>query len=333
MNKKILATFAGIGMTVTAMGAPAVLADDSVTLVYAELNSMDSTDGMYASYFKDKVEELTNGSVKIDIQPSGVMGSESDVLDGMISMSGTVDIARVSSYAFGNYKCNKSALLGLPFVFESRDHFWKFANSEVGEEILAEPSDNALGVTGLFYTEDGFRSFFFKDPVESMDDLAGKKIRVSQDQIMTGMVEALKASPTVVSFNELYTSLQSGVVDGAEQPISAYATNAFNEVAPNIILDEHTMSIASVVIADSSLDKLSEDQIEALKEAGKQTEEYCAEISAEEEEKCKADLEEKGVNFVEVEDKTPWRDACADVISQFTTGVEDTYQAILDAAK
>ena len=124
MNKKILATLAGVGMAATAMGAPTVLADDSVTLVYAELNSMDSTDGMYASFFRDKVEELTNGSVKIDIQASGVMGNESDVLDGMISMSGTVDIARVSSYAFGNYKCNKSALLGLPFVFESRDHFW-----------------------------------------------------------------------------------------------------------------------------------------------------------------------------------------------------------------
>ncbi len=333
MNKKILATIAGIGMAATAMGAPTVLADDSVTLVYAELNALDSTDGMYATFFKDKVEELTNGSVKIDIQASGVMGNESDVLDGMISMSGTVDIARVSSYAFANYKCNKSALLGLPFVFESREHFWNFANSEVGEEVLAEPSDNALGVTGLFFTEDGFRSFFFKDPVESIDDLSGKKIRVSQDQIMTGMVEGLKASPTVVSFNELYTSLQSGVVDGAEQPIAAYASNAFNEVAPNVILDEHTMSIASVVIADSSLDKLSEDQIEALKEAGKQTEEYCAQVSEEEEEKCKADLEEKGVNFVEVEDKTPWRDACADVISQFTSGVEDTYQAILDTAK
>lgn len=309
------------------------MADDSVTLVYAEVNSLDSTDGMYASYFKDKVEELTNGSVKIDIQASGVMGNETEVLDGMISMSGTVDIARVSSYVFGNYKCSKSALLGLPYVFESRDHFWKFANSEVGEEILNETATNSLGVTGLYYTEDGFRNFFFKDPVESIDDMADKKIRVSQDQIMTGLVEGLKASPTVVSFNELYTSLQSGVVDGAEQPIAAYASNAFNEVAPNVILDEHTMSIASVVIADSSLDKLSEEQIEALKEAGKQTEEYCAQISKEEEDKCKTELEEKGVTFVEVEDKTPWRDACADVISQFTSGVEDTYQAILDTAK
>lgn len=333
MNKKIVATLAGVGMAVTAMGAPTVLADDSVTLVYAELNSMDSTDGMYASYFKDKVEELTDGAVKIDIQASGVLGNESEVLDGMISMSGTVDIARVSSYAFGNYGCNKSALLGLPYIFESRDHFWKFANSEVGEEILAEPSDNSLGVTGLFYTEDGFRSFFFKDPVNNLDEMANKKIRVSQDQIMTGMVEAFKASPTVVSFNELYTSLQSGVVDGAEQPIAPYATNAFNEVAPNVILDEHTMSIASVVIADTSLDKLTDDQVEALKEAGKQTEEYCAQVSAEEEEKYMNELKDKGVNFVEVEDKTPWRDACADVISQFTAGVEDTYQAILDLAK
>ena len=333
MNKKIVATLAGAGMAVAAMGAPTVLADDSVTLVYAELNSMDSTDGMYASYFKDKVEELTNGSVKIDIQASGVLGNESEVLDGMISMSGTVDIARVACYTFGNYGCNKSVLMGLPFIFESRDHFWNFANSEVGEEILGETAEKGLGVTGLFYVEDGFRNFFFKDPVNSLEDLNGKKIRVSQDQIMTGMVEGFKASPTVVSFNELYTSLQSGVVDGAEQPISAYATNAFNEVAPNIILDEHTLAVASVVIADSSLDKLTEEQKEALKEAGKQTEEYCAQISAEEEEKYMNELKDKGVNFVEVEDKTPWRDACADVTAQFTTGVEDTYQTILDLAK
>lgn len=325
-------TTAAGATTAAASGETVKVADDATVLVYSETNQLDSQDGMYAQYFKQQVEQLTGGKVTIDIQAGGVLGNESDVLDGMISGAGTVDIVRFSCYAFSNYGCKKSALLGLPFLFESRDHFWKFVDSDLGDEILAEPSDNQIGVTGLFYTEDGFRNFFFKEPVKGIDDLKGKKIRVSSDQIMTGMVEGLGASPTVVSFNELYSSLQSGVVDGAEQPLAPYESNAFNEVAPYILLDEHTLATSSVVIADSSLAKLTDDQVAALKEAGKKTEEYCKQLSADSDAKVRKDLESKGVTFVEVEDKTPYRDACADVIKQFTSGVEDTYQAILDLA-
>ncbi|MBQ1311505.1 MAG: TRAP transporter substrate-binding protein, partial [Blautia sp.] len=219
-----------------------------------------------------------------------------------------------------------------PFTFESSDHFWNFVNSDLGAEILAEPAEQGLGVTGLFYVEDGFRSFFFKDPVEGIDDLKGKKLRVSSDQIMTGLCNGLGASPTVVAFNELYTSLQSGVVDGAEQPITPYAANAFNEVAPYFLLDEHTMATSEIVIADMSLDKLTEEQQQALLEAGKATEEYARELCASDIEACRAELTEKGVTFIEVPDKTPYREACQDLISQFTSGVEDVYQGILDLA-
>ena len=329
-TKMMLAAVAAAALTgLTAMSA---LADPTV-LVYSETNSIDSIDGQYATFFKEKVEELTNGEVTVDIQASGVLGTESDVLDGMISMSGTVDIVRFSCYAFSNYGCKESALLGLPFVFESSDHFWKFAKSDLGQEILAEPQNTGLGVTGLFYLEDGFRSFFFKDEVKGIDDLKGKKLRVSSDQIMTGMVEGLGASPTVVNFNELYTSLQSGVVDGAEQPIPQYESNAFNEVAPYMLLDEHTLATSSIVISDDSLAKLTEEQQAALFEAGKATEEYCQQLSQEEAEKSKASLTEKGVTFIDVEDKTPYREACADLIGQFTTGLEEQYQAILDMAE
>ena len=315
-------------------GVRAVLerGDGSVILVYSETNAIDSIDGKYAEYFKQKVEELTGGSVLIDIQPSGVLGSESDVLDGMVSGSGTVDMARFSCYAFSNYGCRASALLGLPFIFESSEHFWKYANSDLGRQILAEPQDNHLGVHGLFYLEDGFRSFFFSEEVGGIEDLKNKKIRVSSDQIMTGMVKCLGASPTVVSFNELYTSLQSGVVDGAEQPIPQYGSNAFNEVAPYMLLDEHTLATSSIVIADRALAKLSEQEIEALEEAGRLTELYCQELSVEEEAKAAEELKAKGVTFIEVEDKAPYRDACADLYGSFITGIEDKYQAIVDMA-
>ncbi len=314
------------------LGTTQAKADEPVVLVFSETNSIDSIDGQYATFFKEKVEELTDGAVTIDIQASGVLGTEADVLDGMVSMSGTVDIVRFSCYAFSNYGCKESALLGLPFLFESSDHFWKFANSELGQEILAEPQNTGLGVTGLYYLEDGFRSFFFKDAVSGIEDLQGKKLRVSSDQIMTGLVEGLGASPTVVAFNELYTSLQSGVVDGAEQPLPQYESNAFNEVAPYVLLDEHTLATSSVVIADASLQKLTEDQQKALFEAGKATEEFCQQMSVEEAAKAKESLTAKGVTFVEVEDKTPYREACKDLIGQFTGGIEDKYEAILAMA-
>lgn len=308
-------------------------AADAVVLTYAEVNPIDSTDGGWAKYFKEQVETLTGGSVVIDIQASGVLGAESDVLDGMISGGGTVDLARVSCYAMNTYSCNKSALLGLPFIFESREHFWNFVNSDLGEELKAEPSEAGIGVSALYYLEDGFRSFFFKDPVNDISEMKSKKVRVSTDQIMTGMVEGLGAAPTVVSFNELYTSLQSGVVDGAEQPLPPYESNAFNEVAPYVILDEHTLATSYVVLSDMSKSKLTDDQLQAIQEAGKATEEYCRQEAAKYDEECIARLKEKGVTFVEVADKTPWREACSNVTEQFIPGVENVYQGILDCAK
>lgn len=310
----------------------AIQNEGPVILVYSETNSIDSIDGQYAEFFKNKVEELTNGSVLIDIQTSGVLGSESDVLDGMISGSGTVDLARFSCYAFSNYGCRASALLGLPFVFESSEHFWRFAGSDLGQEILTEPQNNQLGVSGLFYLEDGFRSFFFNKKVENIDDMKGLKIRVSSDQIMTGMVDSLGASPTVVSFNELYTSLQSGVVDGAEQPIPQYGSNAFNEVAPFMLLDEHTLATSSVVLSDHARAKLSDEQLEALMEAGRQTEVFCQELSTEESEKAMKELTEKGVTFIEVEDKTPYREACESLYGPFIEGIEEKYDEIIRLA-
>ncbi|MBQ1312084.1 MAG: C4-dicarboxylate ABC transporter substrate-binding protein, partial [Blautia sp.] len=148
MKAKKVWTLALAAMMAGALAAPA---SAEVILKYSETNAIDSTDGKYAQFFKEKVEELTNGEVVIDIQASGVLGTEADVLDGMVSMSGTVDLVRMSCYAFSNYGCSKSALLGLPFTFESSDHFWNFVNSDLGAEILAEPAEQGLGVTGLFY--------------------------------------------------------------------------------------------------------------------------------------------------------------------------------------
>jgi TRAP-type C4-dicarboxylate transport system substrate-binding protein len=156
------------------------------------------------------------------------------------------------------------------------------------------------------------------------------KLRVSNDPVMNGLVEGLGANPTVVAFNELYSALQTGVVDGAEQPIANYKSNAFPEVAPNLILDGHTLGAIQIVICDDKWDELTEDQQAILMEAGKYAQANNKANSEKKENEVLEELKADGVNIVEVPDKTAWQEATKQVIADNTVGYEDLYQQILD---
>ena len=318
----------------TAAGdASAASGDPAVTLVYAEVNPLDTIVGQTASYFKEQVEELSGGSITIDLQASGVLGSENDVLDNILAGGDTIDLSRISAFALTSYGCKKSMLLSLPYTFVSREHWWNFANSDLAPDFLNEPQELGLPVRGIFYGEEGFRHFFTVEPVAGIADLAGMKLRVSNDPVMNGLVEGLGATPTVVSFNELYSALQTGVVDGAEQPIANYASNAFPEVANNLILDGHTLGAVQVVITDNAWNnKLTANQQEAIMEAGRLSQEFNASLSEEEENRVLEELKAEGCNVVDVPDKTEWQEACAQVITDNTKGLEDLYQQLVDMA-
>ena len=316
--------------TAPAGDAAAAASDPKVTLVYAEVNPLDTIVGQTGSHFKEKVEELTGGSVVVDVQASGVLGSENDVLDAILGGSTSIDMSRISAFALTSYGCNKSKLLSIPFTFENRAHFWNFANSELAPEFLNEPQELGLPVRGIFYGEEGFRHFFTVKPVSGIADFKGLKLRVSNDPVMNGMVEGLGANPTVVSFGELYSALQTGVVDGAEQPIANYKSNAFPEVANNLILDGHTLGAVQAVITDNAWNKLTENQQAAVMEAAADTQAFNADLSESAENKVLDELKSSGCNVVDVPDKTPWQEACAKVISENTSDQAELYQKLLD---
>lgn len=324
--KKVLALVLAL---VLVLGCTSALAD-AVTLTYSEVNPLDTIVGKTAQFFKEKVEELTGGSVIINIQHSGVLGTEAQVLDGILSGSGTVDIGRFSAFQFTAYGCNKAKLLSIPYTFVSRDHFWNFANSELAADFLAEPQTVGLPLRGICYGEEGFRHFFFRNEVTDINSLKEMKIRVSEDPVMTGMVKDLGANPTVVSFTELYSALQTGVVNGAEQPIANYRSNAFPEVAPYLMLDGHTLGAIQIVITDMAWAKLTEEQQAAIMEAGKLTQAYNAELSAGEEAKVLELLKTEGVHIIEVEDKAPWVEACKGTIEKNTADQAELYQQIVN---
>ena len=307
--------------------------DPAVTLVYAEVNPLDTIVGQTDTFFAEKVAELTGGTVTLDVQAAGVLGSENDVLDAMVGGSDSIDISRISAFALSNYGCTKASLLTIPYTFVDRAHWWNFANSDLAPEFLNEPQTVGIPLRGLFYGEEGFRHFFTVTPVNTIADLAGMKLRVSNDPVMNGMVEGLNASPTVVAFGELYSALQTGVVDGAEQPIANYKSNAFPEVANNLILDGHTLGAIQAVITDTAWAKLTADQQAALLEAGKLTQAFNADLSAGAEAEVLEQLKAEGCNVVEVTNPAEWAEACKDIITQSSANHPDLYQQILDMAK
>ncbi|MCH5286630.1 MAG: TRAP transporter substrate-binding protein [Christensenellaceae bacterium] len=327
--KKLLCALLAL---VLVLSSAAALAEDPVTLVYAEVNPLDTIVGQLAQDFKAKVEELSGGSIIIDIQANGVLGSEAQVLDGILMGGTSVDISRISAFALSSYGCSKATLLSLPYVFVSREHFWNFANSELAAEFLAEPQTIGLPLRGICYGEEGFRHFFFKKglDVNGIEDLKNLQIRVSDDPVMNGMVNGLGANPTVVSFTELYSALQTGVVDAAEQPIANYKSNAFPEVAPTLMLDGHTLGAVQLVITDTAWNKLSEQQQAWIMEAGEYASNQNAQNSQSAEDAVLEQLKEEGIKIVEVEDKSVWADACSAVLDTYTKGLEDVYQQIID---
>ena len=306
------------------------LAEEPVTLTYAEVNPLEGTIvGAVASAFKEKVEELSGGSVIIDIQAGGVLGSEDQILDNLLAGGNVTDISRISAFALTQYGCNKAKLLSIPYTFVNEDHFWAFAESDLAQDFLAEPQTVGLPLRGICYGEEGFRHFFFKDEVKGIEDLKGKKIRVSSDPVMTGMVSGLGASATTVPFTELYSALQTGVVDGAEQPTANYKSNAFQEVAPYFMMDGHTLGAVQLIITDTAWNKLSAEQQAAVQEAADYASQVCRQVSESKEAETLEALKAEGCTIIEVADKTPWVEAVKDVVSANINGEDAAYEQIL----
>jgi len=277
--------------------------------------------------FKRHVEELSKGSIKIDLQCSGILGDEAQVMDLILNSDSSIQLARVSA-SLAPYGGQKSRLLTIPYTFENDEHFWKFAASPLAEEILSEPYDIALGVRGLFYAEEGFRHFFSTTKISSIKEMKEKKVRVSSSQVLHNLVKSLDATPVTVPFTDLYASMQTGMTDVAEQPLSNYLSNSFYEVAPYVILDGHMLGAVQVVINSNVWDSLTEKQQNILKRSGEYASNYCHQIVTDTNNKALIALKENGVTVTDVPDKKAWQDSCNKMIKESSKDYPYLYEEI-----
>ncbi|WP_134699260.1 TRAP transporter substrate-binding protein [Ammoniphilus sp. YIM 78166] len=252
--------------------------------------------------FATTVEEKSNASVKVQIFANGVLGGEKEVLEQL--KGGAVDMTRVSAGALENF-APEYAVFSLPYLFVSQDHYYKAMDSEAVQKLYEANKDK--GFVGLTFYDSGARSFYTKDKaIQTPEDLKGLKIRVMDSPTAIKMVQLLGGNPTPMAYGEIYTALQSGVIDGAESNETALTTGKHGEVAKQFSINQHTMIPDVLVISSKTWDGLSAEQQQIVKEAAKASTESQKVLWNQAIEEAKAEAQSKlGVTFNEV-DKAPF---------------------------
>lgn len=214
-------------------------------------------------HFKQRVETLSDGQLKIEVFPSGQLGTEREVVE--LIQIGTLGMTKVSASSLEAF-IPQMSVFGLPYLFNDQAHYWRVLNSDVGNELL--DMGVSYRVRGLGYFDAGSRSFYTtQQKVESPEDLAGLKIRVMASQTAVNMVNTLGGAATPISWGELYTALQQGIVDGAENNPPSFYFSKHYEVAKFYTIDEHT-SIPDVIVIGTHLwDQLNVQQQAWLQQA------------------------------------------------------------------
>ncbi len=300
----------------------ALVAAGSVSANAAEmtLRSSDTHPAGYPTvvaveYMGEKLEECTGGKIGIDVYDSAQLGEEKDTIEQ--TRFGVIDLLRVSLGPF-NGLIEETQIPSLPYIFRSTDHMHKVMDGEIGDEILAafEP----YGLVGLAFYDGGSRSFYNREkPIQSIDDLKGMKFRVMQSDIFVDMVNALGANATPMPYGEVYSSIQTGVIDGAENNWPSFESSSHYDVAPYYTLDQHLIVPEVLVMSKSSWDKLSEEDQNCVVEAAKASVPYQREKWAEREAESEAIVRESGVEVITDIDKTPFIEAMGPVYEKHVT--------------
>ena len=297
---------------------------------YAELNPdnhiMDQCGDKFAALVRDK----SGGRIVIDVFPAGQLADEKGMYQTMQMGGGAIDIARGNTNSVADFGMNRLALFGMPFIFRDRPHLWAVLNSNIGREFLSEPQELGTGMVGLFYLDEGSRNFFTVKniKVDSLESLNGLKLRVPTNDLLTDTAKALGVQSTPISFSELYSALQTGTVDGAEQPHPGYYSNKFYEVAPNYSLTGHTYSPSIVLMAEDAWNKLDADDQKLIMDAGRETEEWNRANIERLDNQLLVDIKAAGANVIEIPDKTPFINATKGVVKKYASGNEEYVDAI-----
>lgn len=265
--------------------------------------------------FADLVEEESNGRIKIQIYPGGQLGSETEVLEQL--MAGVVGMTRVSAPGLATYNEGYHTF-GLPYIFKDTQNYYDVMDSDaMGDFFRSSEKD---GFVTLTYYTSGSRSFYtINKPIRKPEDLKGLKIRVQDMKSQTDMIKALGGTPVAMAMGDVFTSLQTGIIDGTENNETALTTGKHGEICKYYSVDQHSMIPDVLVISSVIWKQLTpEDQNVLISAAKKSTEAHKVAWDAGIEKAISEAKDTMGVTFVEDVDKDAFRSATKEMIESYS---------------
>jgi tripartite ATP-independent transporter DctP family solute receptor len=275
--------------------------------------------------FADLVKEKSNGSVEVEIFPSSTLGNDRDLIEGM--QLGSVDFALVAGVLSNFYE--PYSILELPYLFRDNNHLEKVLYGEVGDKLKQDLLAKAQ-IRGLEFWLRGPRELTANKKIEKVEDLNGLKVRVPEIPASIAAWKAMGASPTPMAFGEVYSSLQTGVIDGQENPIAIMVSNKIQEVQKYLMMTNHVYGYVQLTMSDLTYQKLSKDQQKAVEEAAKEATIFENELVAQQDVELVELLKKRNMEIVEL-DTAPFMEKAKSVHGEFAKKYgQELYDSIVN---
>jgi len=302
--------------------------DAQIVLRLAETNAPDHPTNIGNIEFARLIEERTEGRVRVELFPGGQLGDETAVLQELVM--GTIDIGRVSVGPVAQFSPSFNAMM-LPFLMRDSEHMWAVLNGPIGEEFMA--SLDPAGLVGLTWYDSGSRNFYTNTLVETMDDFPGLRIRMMDSPLMMGIVSSLGASGVAMGLGDVYSALQTGLIDGAENNVIAYEIWSHYEVAPYLLMSGH-LRVPEIMIASSSaMESLSPEDQEIIRRTAHDAQLYQRQVWIQQEQSALSNIMQHPDVIVTELSPVEWQrfsDAMAPIHAEFGEGYEDLIAQIIN---
>jgi len=295
---------------------------------YAENQSDSFPTSLGAYYFADLVNERSDGRIRIMVYTNGELGREADVIRQM--KYGGVDFTRVSLSQVAEVYPDLN-ILQMPYLYNDADHMWRVLDGRIGDMFLERMED--LDMVGLSWYDAGARSFYVTgEGISSPEDMQGLKIRVQQSELMEDMVECLGAEPVPISYEEVYSALELGTIDGAENNWPSYEDMGHYKVADTYIVDEHTRVPEMQLCSENTWNMLSEEDREIIKQCAMESAIYERVLWQEREKSSRERCVNAGVTIIEIsaDEKNAFREAMAPVYEKYCKDNKELLEEIIN---
>ncbi|HZQ71803.1 MAG TPA: TRAP transporter substrate-binding protein [Burkholderiales bacterium] len=291
-----------------ALGAASTFAQQPVVIKFSHVVAENTPKGKGALKFKELAEQRTKGRVKVDVYPNSQLFKDGEEMQ-MLAL-GNVQMLAPSVSKFGPLGVREFEVFDLPYIFDNYDELHTVTGGPIGQSLFKKLESK--GIVGLAYWDNGFKEMSANKPLRTPADFRGLKMRIQSSKVLDGQMRALGATPQVMAFSEVYQALQTGVVDGTENPPSNLYTQKMNEVQKYVTLSDHGVIEYAVIVNKKFWDGLPADLRGALQGAMKDATAYANDIAKKENEDALAAVKASGktqIIALTADEKKAWKKA------------------------